>query len=74
MPAMRRDCTALGLSKSDHDTLDGTTEVWRKEDEKEDDRFWHMKAYWVRFANDAVRTAVGSCNFTEAGLDERVGS
>ncbi len=68
VPAFRRDRTALGLSKSDHDALSGIAEVWRNEEEKADDRFWHMKAYWVRFANDSVRTAVGSCNFTEAGL------
>lgn len=68
VPALRRDRTALGLSKNDHDALKGIAEVWRNEDEKEDDRFWHMKAYWVRFANGAVRTAVGSCNFTQAGL------
>ena len=68
VPAMRRDRTALGLSKSDHEALDGIAEVWRNDDEKEDDRFWHMKAYWLRFANDSVRTAVGSCNFTDAGL------
>ncbi len=68
IPAMRIDRTALGLSKGQYDTLTGIAEVWRNEDEKNDDRFWHMKAYWVLFGRDHVRTAVGSCNFTEAGL------
>ena len=30
-------------------------------------RFWHMKAYWIEHRN-SIRTAVGSCNFTNAGL------
>ena len=68
VPAMSIDRKALGLSKGQHETLTGVAEVWRNEDEKDDDRFWHMKAYRLRFGNDHVRTAVGSCNFTQAGL------
>ncbi|MCY3789627.1 MAG: hypothetical protein OXH63_12655, partial [Gemmatimonadetes bacterium] len=68
VPALSIDRTALGLSKDQHKTLTDIAEVWRNEDEKSDDRFWHMKAYWLRFGKEHVRTAVGSCNFTQAGL------
>ena len=64
---MRADRKAIGLSKSQHDALTDIAEVWRNETEKQDDRFWHMKAYWIRHG-ERVYTAVGSCNFTEAGL------
>lgn len=68
VPALSIDRTALGLSRDQHEALADIAEVWRNEDEKNDDRFWHMKAYWLRFGNDHFRTAVGSCNFTDAGL------
>ena len=67
VPAMRTDRKAIGLSKSQHDALTDIAEVWRNETEKQDDRFWHMKAYWIRHGERSY-TAVGSCNFTEAGL------
>ena len=67
VPAMRADRKALGLSKGQHEALADIAEVWRNENEKEDDRFWHMKAYWVRHGK-RHDTAVGSCNFTEPGL------
>ena len=67
VPAMRADRKAIGLSKSQHDALTDIAEVWRNETEKQDERFWHMKAYWIRHS-ERVYTAVGSCNFTEAGL------
>ncbi len=67
VPAMRADRKAIGLSKSQHDTVKDIAEVWRNESEKQDDRFWHMKAYWIRHG-ERFYTSVGSCNFTEAGL------
>lgn len=67
IPAMRADRKATGLSKSQHDALTDIAEVWRNETEKQDVAFWHMKAYWIRHG-ERVYTAVGSCNFTEAGL------
>ena len=67
VPAMRPDRKAIGMSKSQHDALTEIAEVWRNESEKQDDRFWHMKAYWIRHG-ERTYTAVGSCNFTEAGL------
>ena len=67
VPAMRADRKAIGMSKSQHDALADIAEVWRNESEKQDDRFWHMKAYWIRLGARTY-TAVGSCNFTEAGL------
>ena len=67
VPAMRADRQAIGMSKSQHDAIEDIAEVWRNESEKQDDRFWHMKAYWIRHRGSAY-LAVGSCNFTEAGL------
>lgn len=67
VPAMRADRKALGLSKGQHEALADIAEVWRNENEKEDDRFWHMKAYWIRHGK-RYDTAVGSCNFSEPGL------
>jgi hypothetical protein len=67
VPAMRADRKAIGMSKSQHDAITGIAEVRRNESEKQDDRFWHMKAYWIRHGGGTY-TAVGSCNFTEAGL------
>lgn len=66
VPALRADRKALGMSKRQYDAIAGA-EVWRNETEKQDDRFWHMKAYWIRHG-DQIYTAVGSCNFTDAGL------
>ncbi len=37
------------------------------------DRFWHMKSYWIEHGG-RVRTAVGSCNFTTAGLSGGFGN
>lgn len=67
IPAMRADRKAIGLSKSQHEALTDIAEVRRNETEKQDDRFWHMKAYWIQHG-ESIYTAVGSCNFTEAGL------
>ena len=67
VPAMRADRKAIGLSKSQHDALKDIAKVWRNETERRDVRFWHMKAYWIRYG-ERIYTAVGSCNFTEAGL------
>ena len=67
IPAMRADRKAIGLSESQHEALTDIAEVRRNETEKQDDRFWHMKAYWIQH-RESIYTAVGSCNFTEAGL------
>ncbi len=67
VPAMRADRKALGMSKSQYDALTDIAKVWRNESEKQDDRFWHMKAYWI-WHGARIFIAVGSCNFTEAGL------
>ena len=67
VPAMRADRKALGLSKKQSGELDGAAELRRNSIEKQDDRFWHMKAYWIRHGKRCY-TAVGSCNFTERGL------
>ncbi|MDE2718127.1 MAG: hypothetical protein OXI33_14100, partial [Chloroflexota bacterium] len=73
VPAMRADRKSLGLSKSQHDALGDIAEVRRSEAERKDDRFRHMKAYWIRHGNRTY-SAVGSCNFTEAGLAGKNGN
>ena len=66
VPALRTDGAALGLTREQAAQLDNQTEVRSNENEV-GDRFWHMKAYWIQHG-DTIRTAVGSCNFTRAGL------
>lgn len=66
VPALRRDGAALGLSQEQAAELGDGTEVRRNEDDV-GDRFWHMKAYWIQHGT-TMRTAVGSCNCTHAGL------
>jgi hypothetical protein len=66
VPALRRDGGALGLAKEQAAELGANTEVLRNQDDV-GTRFWHMKAYRIQDA-ESVRTAVGSCNFTSAGL------
>ena len=66
VPALRTDGGALGLSREQVEELSDGIKIFRN---KRDvgDRFWHMKAYWAR-QGERIRTAVGSCNFTHAGL------
>ena len=66
VPALRTDGAALGLTREQAAQLDNQTEV-RSNENDVGDRFWHMKAYWIQHG-DTIRTAVGSCNFTRAGL------
>lgn len=66
VPALRMDGAALGLSQEQAAQLDDRTEIQRNQDDV-GTRFWHMKAYWVQHGK-TIRTAVGSCNFTHAGL------
>jgi len=66
VPALRMDGAALGLSKEQAEELGGRAEIRRNQDDV-GARFWHMKAYWIRHGQ-TIRTAVGSCNFTNAGL------
>ena len=66
VPALRADGGALGLSREQAAELDEGVKIWRNERDV-GNRFWHMKAYWTR-QGEGIRTAVGSCNFTHAGL------
>jgi phosphatidylserine/phosphatidylglycerophosphate/cardiolipin synthase-like enzyme len=66
LPALRLDRARLGLSQEQFAELDDHVEVCRNEQDI-DARFWHMKAYWIKYRT-TIRTAVGSCNFTGAGL------
>ena len=67
IPALRRDRKAMGLCKDQQTALHGRVVICGNAQEAVDDRFWHMKAYWIVHGN-TVHTAVGSCNFTNAGL------
>ena len=66
VPALRTDGAALGLARGQAAELDEETEIRRNEDDV-GSRFWHMKTYRIRHGK-TIRTAVGSCNFTRAGL------
>jgi hypothetical protein len=67
VPAMRSDGLALSLSSDQFGDLNQeTTWVYRNEEEA-GDRFWHMKAYSINYGK-SHSMAVGSCNFTGAGL------
>ncbi len=66
VPALRLDRTAVGLARNQAAELDNQTEIRRIQDDI-GSRFWHMKTYRIRHGK-TIRTAVGSCNFTRAGL------
>ena len=66
VPALRMDGKALGLSQDQAGKLDEHTKIMKNEGDV-GTRFWHMKAYCIEHEN-SIRTAVGSCNFTHAGL------
>jgi hypothetical protein len=56
----------LGLSRAQRDELKDNEEI-RQASGEAGDRFRHAKAYWMKFRSRFC-TAVGSCNFTHAGL------
>ena len=70
--ALRPDGRTLGLAQEQAAKLDNQTEIQRN-DEDVGSRFWHMKTYRIRHGK-TIRTAVGSCNFTHAGLSGRDGN
>ena len=72
VPARRADGRGLGLSREQAEEIDEGIEI-RRNEEDFGDRFWHMKAYWIR-QGEGIRTAVGSCNFTRGGLSGRNGN
>lgn len=73
VPARRKDGRQLGLTKEQAARLgDGTEVHCNKEDIG--DRFWHMKTYCIQHGERTIRTAVGSCNFTRAGLSGEDGN
>jgi len=72
VPALRRDGAGVGLAREQLEGLGGSVEVRRNEGD-DGQRFWHMKAYWIQYGK-VIRTAVGSCNFTQAGLSGRDGN
>ncbi len=67
VPAWRVDGKGLGISNDQAEEIDKTSTEIRRNEKDVDSRFWHMKAYWIEHG-DLIRTAVGSCNFTRAGL------
>ena len=68
IPSWRADKKCLGISNEQASQIDTSNTEIRPNDLDRESRFWHMKAYWTQYS-DLVRTAVGSCNFTRAGLD-----
>lgn len=66
VPALRADGKGLGLSRGQAGEL-GPNTVVRRNPGDVGTRFFHMKAYWIRHTSK-IYTAVGSCNFTRAGL------
>ena len=67
VPARRKD-GAIGITKDQKDEIERLGIVIKKNKEDVDSRFWHMKAYWIEFGEKIHYSAVGSCNFTHAGL------
>ena len=66
IPSLRSDGAALGMSQDQSGALEEHTKVQRNPGDV-GMRFWHMKAYGIHHGDTAF-SAVGSCNFTKAGL------
>ena len=66
VPALRTDGRALGLARDQAAELKDGTEIRHNQDDV-GSRFWHMKTYRIRYGR-TIHTAVGSCNFTRAGI------
>jgi len=65
-PARRPD-QRFGLAQADVAGLDAEAIEVMRNDADDGTRFWHLKAYQVDFGASAF-VAVGSCNFSAAGL------
>ena len=72
VPALRTDGRVLGLARDQAAVLKDGTEI-RHNQHDVGSRFWHMKTYRIRHGR-TIRTAVGSCNFTRAGLSGEDGN
>lgn len=72
LPALRADRSALSLTEDQRDELPESVELRRNKDDNTE-RYWHMKAYCLKFQTRWF-TAVGSCNFTQAGLSGASGN
>ncbi len=66
VPALSLRTGMLGLSQEQAAKLKPCTQIRRNPDDI-GTRFWHLKAYSIRYGRTTY-TAVGSCNFTHAGL------
>lgn len=67
LPALRADGQGFGLSQAQAESLTDAVELYQNGEEA-GMRFWHMKVYWIYHGKNASYTAVGSSNFTHAGL------
>ena len=72
VPALRADGAGVGLARGEAAALGGGVSV-RANAADVGDRFWHLKAYRVVHGTRTY-TAVGSCNFTRAGLSGAAGN
>ena len=66
VPSLSASGKSTGLTETQFAELSDSTIVGRNKSDN-GDRFWHLKAYWL-CSGKQTRTAVGSCNFTSAGL------
>ena len=72
VPGRTIDGSSLSLAREQAEPLTDKVESRRNPEDK-GDRFWHMKAYWIRNGK-ATYTAVGSCNFTRSGVEGKGGN
>ena len=72
VPGRTIDGSSLSLAREQAEPLTDKAEIRRNREDK-GDRFWHMKAYWIRHGK-AIYTAVGSCNFTRSGVAGKGGN
>lgn len=72
IPALRADGRGFGLTREQAASVRDAAQLQRAAGDA-GDRFWHMKLYSVCFADGAL-CAVGSCNFTHAGLAGAAGN
>lgn len=66
VPATRQDGNGVGLTLDQSRELSDDVEIHGNPSDR--DRFGHLKAYWIDWPSGKTLTAVGSCNFTSAGL------
>ena len=67
VPALRQRDRKISITQDQSQELDLPNLCIKKNRKDNNERFWHMKAYWIERGSRCY-IAVGSCNFTKAGL------